>query len=188
MTEVDTSDYQIQTIVCPACNDENAKVITHILDIPYYDDFAMVNISCPKCGYRSSDFVNLKSKDPIHQKYHVTDESDGSTKIVRSTDGIVSIPELGVKIEPVSGGSSWIRNLEGILNDIKDKLIISLKQNSGDINRHEVKSRLKKLRKMIKFELSYTVEVQDPTGNSLILPADEGKLEQIDIKVDENNN
>ena len=35
--------YNIEIISCPSCLEESAKVVSHILDIPYYDDFAIGN-------------------------------------------------------------------------------------------------------------------------------------------------
>ena len=163
--------YNIEIISCPSCLEESAKVVSHILDIPYYDDFAMINIACDKCGYRTSDFLNTKSKDPIKMEYNVENINDETTKIVRSSQGIVRIPELGISIEPNGDGSTWIRNIEGVLEDMKQKLMVSKRHAENSDEKRKVKSRLKLLKSLQKFERKFTIIVEDPSGNSIILPA-----------------
>ena len=178
MSEENTKgDYHIEKIICPSCQKEGANVITHILDIPYYEDFAMLNINCSSCGYRTSDFLNLKEKDHTLMSYRVENETDNRTKIVRSKEGIVSIPELGIRIEPTGDGTSWIRNIEGVLEDIKSKIIISLRYSETAEEKRTVKQRIKLLKKLMKNEISFTIQVEDPSGNSVILPENPEKLE-----------
>ncbi|NDB55201.1 ZPR1 zinc finger domain-containing protein, partial [archaeon] len=152
--------YNIEIISCPSCLEESAKVVSHILDIPYYDDFAMINIACDKCGYRTSDFMNTKSKDPIKMEYNVENINDETTKIVRSSQGIVRIPELGISIEPNGDGSTWIRNIEGILEDMKQKLMVSKRHAENSDEKRKVKSRLKLLKSLQKFERKFTIVVE----------------------------
>lgn len=171
--------YEIKVIQCPSCEDENASLISHLMDIPYYKDFVMVNISCRNCGFRSTDFYNLHSKGYTKFIYRVTSRSDDKTKIVRSQDGYVTIPELEITIEPFGEGSSWIRNIEGILEDIKKKLVIMLRDFDDKETRMNVKERMKELKRLKRYEKPFHIIVEDHTGNSLIIPADESKLEII---------
>ncbi|MFV2015351.1 MAG: ZPR1 zinc finger domain-containing protein [Candidatus Heimdallarchaeota archaeon] len=175
--------YEIQNIDCPTCPSEYATVISRILDIPHYDDFIMVSVNCRDCGYRSSDFYNMHSKGHTRFIYVVNDISDDTTKIVRSVEGTVSIPEINVKIEPYGGGSSWIRNIEGVLQDIHQKLLIMLREANDNSSIKTIRRRIEKLMQLMNYEKSFTIIVDDPTGNSMILPADEAKLE---IKVIDN--
>ncbi len=177
MSDIPTkSEYSVNKISCPDCGSENANVIAHILDIPYYDDYTMISVNCPECKFRASDFFNAKSKGHIKSTYPIDGKEDMRTKVVRASDGYVSIPELGVSIDPVSGAHTWIRNAEGILDDIKSKLMIALR----DIDDEEIKEatieRISLVDKMINYEMPYTLIVEDKTGNSVILPADEDKL------------
>jgi len=180
-----SSDYQIESITCPACHNENANVITHLLDIPYYNDFVSITIHCPQCGYRTTDFMNTTQKDYTIMRYLIEDETDGTTKVVRSTQGTVTIAKLGISIEPHGDGSTWIRNIEGILEDIKEKLVISLKQEKNKEDRREIKRRLKLLKSLLNFEQPFLIEVEDPSGNSIILPAKKEKLEIEIFELDE---
>lgn len=168
--------YNIEIIKCPSCLSENAKVLSHVLDIPYYNDFAMINISCDGCGYRTSDFLNTKTKEPVKKEYLIKSEKDGATKIVRSSQGTVKIPLLGVSIEPNGDGSSWIRNIEGVLEDVKQKILISKKQAKDKNEIRIIKQRIKLLNSMKNFEVEFRIRIEDPTGNSLILPANENNI------------
>ncbi|MCE7737391.1 MAG: ZPR1 zinc finger domain-containing protein [Candidatus Heimdallarchaeota archaeon] len=177
MTDRSQNPYEIQNIDCPSCQSDGANVVSHVMDIPYYDDFIMVGVSCSKCGFRSSDFYNMHSKGHTRFIYKVDDISDDSTKVVRSVEGTVSIPEIDVKIEPYGGGLSWIRNIEGVLQDIHQKLLIVLRDEEDRSSIDKIERRIEKLMQLMKYEISFTIIVDDPTGNSLILPADEKKLE-----------
>lgn len=170
------SEYSINKMECPECKYEEAVVIAHILDIPFYDDFTMVSVNCPKCKLRVNDFFNADSKGHIKSTYPIDDASDKTTKVVRASDGYVSIPELGVSIDPVSGANTWVRNVEGILDDIKSKLIIALRDIDDEEIREKTVERIELVNKMINHQVKYTVIVEDKTGNSVILPADENKL------------
>jgi len=180
--EYTTGEYQIEHITCPSCQFSQANVISHLLDIPYYKDFIMININCPDCGFRTSDFMNLQDKDHVIYRYPVTDIQDDSTKVVRSREGIVSIPELGIKIEPAGDASTWIRNIEGILDDMYDKLLITLKYSETKAEKSIIRKRMNLLKDLKHYKQPFTIEVEDISGNSVILPADEKKLEKIVVE------
>lgn len=170
------SEYHIKNIECPSCDNRNAKLITHELDIPYYDDFVIVNINCSICGFRSSDFFNMLSKGHTLHEYSVDSIDDGTTKIVRAKNGHVSIPELGVKIEPVNEPMTWIRNVEGILNDIRTKIELMIKDPENEHTKNLAEQRLQLLDEMLEYKIPFTLIVEDMTGNSIILPARNDKL------------
>ena len=169
-------DFSVETIQCPACENEEAKIITHMLDIPYYDDFLMVNISCSECGFKSSDFFNTNEKGYRRFEYQVNSVRDDSTKVVKAKSGIIRLPDLGIVIEPLNDSTTWIRNIEGILIDIEKKLLILLASEDDRAIIKETKKRISKLNQMKRYEIPFTIIVEDTTGNSLILPANEGQL------------
>ncbi|MCY3413873.1 MAG: ZPR1 zinc finger domain-containing protein [Candidatus Heimdallarchaeota archaeon] len=170
------SEYIVNKMVCPDCGYEEANIVTHLLDIPHYDDFMMIAINCPECKFRTSDFFNADTKDHIISTYKVENEKDMRTKVVRATDGIVSIPELGVTIDPVSGSSTWIRNIEGILVDILEKIELALDNLETDEERQEALDRIALIQDLIDVKVPFTITVEDQQGNSIILPEDESKL------------
>jgi zinc finger protein len=169
-------DYQIKTVDCPTCDNDDAKLVSHLLDIPFYKDFMMLNLNCRQCGYRSSDFYNLDSKGYTRYEYLVDSSTDDTTKIVRAKGGIVNIPELGIKIEPVNEPVSWIRNVEGVLRDMRKKLILLVNDPENATMKKHAIERLELLDEMLNYQIPFTLIVEDPDGNSLILPAVKDKL------------
>jgi C4-type Zn-finger protein len=117
--------------------------------------------------------------------YPIESEKDGRTKVVRSREGIVIIPELAIRIEPTGDGTTWIRNIEGILEDIQQKLSISLAYSETEEERNTVKARIELVEQLKEYSQPFTIEVEDPSGNSIILPVDETKLQIIELPVDE---
>ncbi len=170
------SSYNISKFICPECGNEDANMISHILDIPHYDDFMMLSLHCKKCGLRSTDFFNTHSKGHTIYTYNVEDEADSRTKIVRASFGKISIPELGVSIDPKTGTSTWIRNVEGVLEDINKKLFLAKTNYDTQELKDAVQERMDLLSQFQNYELPFTIIVEDPEGNSLILPAVESRL------------
>ena len=162
-------------IQCPVCGYPHAKLIQKNLNLPYYKDFFMTSIICSKCGLRSTDFRNLSSSDPVEFRYRVDSLDDFTTKIVRSSTGVVEIPEIGIKVEPQMMPETWIKNVEGLLLHFEEKVEIFLSQNDAAIV-EAAKERIALIHKCLKGEMSFTIIVTDKEGNSLIIPADEKKL------------
>ena len=173
-----SKDYQFKDIECPSCEDENAKLISHLMDIPYYDDFLMVNISCRVCGYKSSDFFNTRHKGYRRFVYSVISAEDDRTKVVKAKEATVSIPELGVTIEPLNDSTTWIRNIEGILDDIEKKLRIVLQSDEDPPIIEATQKRIALLDEMRNYKTKFTLIVEDPSGNSVILPAREENIKE----------
>ncbi len=161
---------------CPNCGNEHAQVVQRLLQIPYYNDYHMIVIFCPKCGLRKTDFANIESKGHTEYQYRVEDEEDQTTKVVRAENGIVEVPELGVKIEPVTNPQTWIRNIEGILLDIKEKVEFARDNTDDPSVKEAAKERLKQIDAVLMGKIPITIIVNDITGNSIIIPAKEEKL------------
>ncbi|MDH5402112.1 MAG: ZPR1 zinc finger domain-containing protein [Candidatus Heimdallarchaeota archaeon] len=182
MTEdLKKNEYKIKQVECPECKFDQANLITHLMDIPYYEDYLMISIACNKCGYRTSDFLNLTHKGHLRFEYLVDSIEDQNTKIVRAREATVEIPELGVKLEPVGDATSWIRNIEGVLLDFQEKIELAVIQSGGD---EEARLAGEKCRylidEMLMFNQPFTLVVDDPSGNSLIIPTQPAKLVRIE--------
>jgi len=161
---------------CPICNSDKAVVTQHLLQIPYYDDFHAIIFICPDCGLRRADFANISSKGPTRYSYVINSLEDFSTKVVRSIEGIFKIPEIGVEIHPATAPSSWIRNVEGILLDIKGKVKIARDQAETEETKQNALALLKRLDNMLKGGESFTLWIEDDTGNSVIIPSNSDNL------------
>ncbi len=165
-------------IQCPICGNPHAKLFQKNLNIPYYKDFFMTSIICDKCGLRSTDFRNLSSSDPVEFRYKVDSLNDFNTKIVRSSTGVVEIPEIGIKVEPQMMPETWIKNVEGLLRHFEEKIAIFLSEKDPEIV-SAAKERIDLIKKCLEGEMPFTIIVTDKEGNSLIIPVDEKKLTKI---------
>ena len=165
-------------ITCPVCGSDKAVLIQKNLNIPYYSDFFMTSVICRSCGLRSTDFRNLNSSDPVKWIYHATGIDDFETKVVRSASGIVEIPEIGIKVEPKMMPETWIKNLEGLLLHFRQKLLPLLGEDDESVVQ-KVQERIHLIDKLLRGSTAFTIIVEDPEGNSIIIPADESKLEKI---------
>ena len=102
-------------IKCPACFVEGkAKSIMKELEIPHFGKVLETTIQCPECGFRHSDIIALEQNDPA--KYIIEiNKNNLSVRVVRSQSATVTIPELGVKVEPGPKSEGYVTNIEGVL-------------------------------------------------------------------------
>ena len=112
MNETEINEMSIK---CPACNTENtAKSIMKEIEIPHFGKVLETTIICESCGFKHSDIIALEQNDPA--KYILKINKDNlSTRIVRSQSATVSIPEIGVKVEPGPKSEGYVTNVEGVI-------------------------------------------------------------------------
>lgn len=168
---------------CPICASEKAIINQRLLQIPYYDDFHAVTIICPSCGLRRADFANINSKGPRRYEFLVRGLEDFSAKIVRSIDGVVKIPEIGVEIKPATAPSSWIRNVEGILLDIREKVEIARNNADSEAMANSAEERLQLIDEVLSGGIPITLIVADNSGNSIIIADDKSRI--VETVIDE---
>jgi len=112
----------------------------------------------------------LSSKEPMRYEMPVETSEDLDARVIRSTSGTIRIPEMGVTIEPGSVSESYITNIEGVLQRIRDVLMTASRWVQGD---EEKSSRSEELLCMledvIEGKRKITVIIEDPLGNSAII-------------------
>lgn len=84
-------------------------------------------------------------------------------------NGIISIPEFGVQVDPGPACEGFVSNVEGVLNRI-DAVIASVARWTEDPkeieNAHDLRERIAQVKAG---RLPVTLRIDDPTGNSAIL-------------------
>lgn len=155
-------------ICCPLCQTD--LVMNWQRDnIPYFGEILYVSARC-QCSFRFADTMILSSKEPMRYEILVETSEDLDARVIRSTSGTIRIPEMGVTIEPGSVSESYITNIEGVLQRIRDVLITASRWVQGD---EEKSSRSEELLSMledvIEGKRKITVIVEDPLGNSAII-------------------
>ena len=138
-------------------------------------------ITCKECGFKHSDVLILSQKDPLRYTYHIRDEYDMMVRVVRSTSGTVRIPEIETTIEPGVTSEVFITNVEGVLMRV-ERVLHQLKRDAEEERvRKRVEEILEKIDRIREGRLHATLIIDDPMGNSAILPPDE-RREQLEVR------
>ena len=156
-------------IKCPACSVEGvAKSIMKELEIPHFGKVLETTIQCPKCGFRHSDVIALEQNDPA--KYIIDiNRNNLSVRVVRSQSATVTIPELGVKVEPGPKSEGYVTNIEGILTRFEDAVIKALNLFEDEESQKNARNTLINIRELKKGNGTATLIIHDPFGQSNIV-------------------
>ncbi|PWR70114.1 ZPR1 zinc finger domain-containing protein [Methanospirillum lacunae] len=166
---------------CPACGEE-VEYLYETENIPYFSEILIITCSCPLCGYRFSDVQSLTSREPVRIEFPVTSEEDLMVRVVRSTQGEIQIPELGVEITPGPACEGFVSNVEGILMRI-DKVLDSAIIDGDDEQRRNAMDLKEKIALVKTGSFRITLIIIDPMGNSVI-DSDRAKKESYEICTD----
>ena len=160
------------TINCPACGAENkAKSIMREIEIPHFGNVLETTIQCSSCGFKHSDIIALEQNDPA--KYILPINKDTlSTRVVRAQSATVSIPEVGVKVEPGPKSEGYVTNVEGIITRFKDATHKALNLFSDEESQKNANITLKKIDELISGNSEATLIIEDPFGQSNIVHDD----------------
>ena len=117
MNEMEINEMVIK---CPVCSVEGvAKSIMKEIEIPHFGKVLETTIQCPECGFKHSDVIALEQNDPAKYVIEIN-KNNLSVRVVRSQSATVSIPEIGVKVEPGPKSEGYVTNVEGILTRFED--------------------------------------------------------------------
>lgn len=164
-------------IDCPVCSCKNSMiVITKTENIPYFGRIMESTARCHECGYRHSDVICIDQKEPVKYILNVN-KSNLNARVIKSQSATVSIPELGLKVEPGSGSQGYVSNIEGVLNRFHDAVKRALNLVEDEQSRENAFNILKEIEKIKNGENTATVLIEDPFGHSMIIHEDASKRE-----------
>lgn len=156
-------------IKCPACGIEGvAKSIMKEIEIPHFGKVLETTIQCPSCGFKHSDIIALEQNDPAKYVIEIN-KNTLSTRVVRSQSATVSIPEVGVKVEPGPKSEGYVTNVEGILTRFEDAVKKALKLFDDEQSQKNAKNTLKQIEELKKGNGTATLIIMDPFGQSNIV-------------------
>jgi zinc finger protein len=161
----------VRTVVpgpCPVCNEE-IQYIYQTEDIPYFSEILIISASCPSCGYRFVDTQLMKNAEPSRWQLDISTQKDLSIRVIRSMSATVSIPELGVRIDPGPACEGFVSNVEGVLARVEKVLNGMLMGSDDNDERDRIQTLLDRIGDIKEGRLKVTLIVDDPTGNSAIL-------------------
>ncbi|WP_297515279.1 ZPR1 zinc finger domain-containing protein [Thermococcus sp.] len=158
---------------CPICGGKNTlKAIQHIHEIPYFGKVMESTIICEKCGYRNADVMILEDRPPKLYTVKVEEEKDLFTRVVRSKSGTIELEEIGVKIEPGPASEGFITNVEGVLERVRETLLMAREFRKQEGDEEAVKKAdeiLQYIEDVKEGKKPLTVKIADPLGNSALI-------------------
>ncbi|AMK14838.1 ZPR1 zinc finger domain-containing protein [Methanobrevibacter olleyae] len=156
-------------IDCPVCGGKNtATYTTQTHEIAYFGEIVESTIQCEKCGFRHNDILATEQKDPAKHSLTITEKSLDS-RIVRSQSATVSLPEIGIKVEPGPKSEGYISNVEGVLLRFIATTERAMNIFQDDLSQENGKKVLNDLNKVLNGELETLLLIEDPFGQSKIM-------------------
>ena len=169
-------------IKCPACGIEGvAKSIMKEIEIPHFGKVLETTLLCPSCGFRHSDVIALEQNDPAKYVLEINKNSL-SVRVVRSQSATVSIPEVGVKVEPGPKSEGYVTNVEGMLTRFEDAVKKALNLFEDETSQANAKNTLEHIQELKKGNGTATLIILDPFGQSNIVSE---KAEVLEIPEEE---
>ncbi|ASJ11775.1 ZPR1 zinc finger domain-containing protein [Thermococcus thioreducens] len=173
MTERQGEIQEIRLGDCPICGGKGTlKALQYVHDIPYFGKVMESTIICERCGYRNADVMILEDRPPKLYSVKVEEEKDLFTRVVRSKSGTIELEEIGVKIEPGPAAEGFVSNVEGVLERVRETLIMAkhFREQEGD------KEAVRKAEEILDYieevkegKKPLTVRIMDPLGNSALI-------------------
>ena len=168
---------------CPFCSNE-IEYLYQTEEIPYFSDILLTTAICNSCGFRSVDVMVLGGGEPVRYEFHVSGEEELDARVVRSTTGLLEIPELGILVEPGPACEGFITNVEGVLQRFDEVMDRILTWAEGE-ERNNALALKEKIMEARKGKVPFTLIVQDVDGNSAIIHPAAVKCEPVEMKKDE---
>ncbi len=164
--------------ICPVCGQKSLRTIINETEIPYLGKILLYTSVCSNCGYRHNDVILLDQKRPVRIEFKASGPEDLKVRVIRSSNAKISISEIGVDIEPVLNGESFISDIEGVLFRILN-IMSQLLKDSNEDKKKIIIEKMKKIAKMRNGIDSLTFIVEDPSGNSAII-SERAKITYLD--------
>ncbi len=184
-------------IDCPVCGEKNAAIsITQTHEIEYFGEVIESLVQCNKCGFKHNDVMCVEQKDPAKHSLQISKNSL-SSRVIRSQTSTVSLPEIGIKVEPGPKSEGYVSNVEGVLIRFKEATERALRMFDDENSRKNANIILDKIEKILEGKLETLLLIEDPFGQSKIMDinAKTEKLTKEELKklktgflvIDENN-
>ncbi|MDD6285149.1 ZPR1 zinc finger domain-containing protein [Candidatus Methanosphaera massiliense] len=178
MNEENNMKEEIMKSDCPVCGGKNTLEVRNKTDnIPYFGDILETSVVCSKCGYQSSDNISLQQNDPSRYTLLIND-TKLNTRVAKSQTATITIPELGLKVEPGPKSQGYVSNVEGILTRFEEAVIRALTLEGEELSK-EVEDNAMRILQLITNikigELTTELILEDPFGNSVIDDDDANK-------------
>ncbi|RLG55768.1 MAG: hypothetical protein DRN88_05245 [Candidatus Hydrothermarchaeota archaeon] len=163
---------------CPICKKKTLNFSYHSHKIPYFGEVLETVVSCNKCNYKHSDVLILEEKEPAKYILEITCAEDLNIRVIRSSKGVIKIPELGVTITPGAFCNGFISNVEGILLRVEEVVKFA-----SSWNKEKAEEILSKIEEIKKGKKKVHLILEDASGNSAIV-SKKVRKEKLEIQED----
>lgn len=148
---------------CPACSSEKLEVSVYVYEVPYFDKIMLEVWKCDACGYKKSDVSTLEYGGEVRVVFPVKELKDLNALVIKSSTASIEIPELGIEILPGPAAQGYITTIEGLLEKVLENTPSECFQEDSQCS-----ELVKKIKKAMNGEISFTVILTDPHGKSAI--------------------
>ncbi len=168
---------------CPICLKNTATLREEETEVPYFGKLFVLSMKCDnnECNYSMSDIECEEEKEPARYTIEVNSEKDMNIRVVKSSTGVVKIPQLKVDIEPGVASTGYVTNIEGLLDRVKKIIEDERDTTEDDDIKDNAKKLLKKIWKIKLGDMPLKIIIEDETGNSAII-SDKAKIEKLKVK------
>ena len=152
-------------------------------EIPYFGEIMESTLLCTKCGYKHSDTICLEQKEPVRYTLEIN-KNNINTRVVKSQTATLSIPELGLKVEPGPKSQGYVSNVEGVLIRFESAIATAIEWAEEEQIKENALRILEKIENLKSSDETATLVVEDPFGHSIIIHDDakHRKLSEDEIK------
>jgi len=153
---------------CPVCNIKGyLEVKTKTEEIPYFGEVMESTVKCQKCGFKHTDSICLDIKEPVKYSLNVN-KNKMNVRVVKSQSATITIPELGLKVEPGPQSQTYISNVEGVLKRFEKAVKTALSWAEDEESKKNAVRILEEIDEVKNGEKYVTIIIEDPFGHSLI--------------------
>ena len=169
MDDVTTGKGAEMKMDCPVCGGKNtATYTTQTHELAYFGEIVESTIQCERCGFRHNDIITTEQKDPAKHSLIISKKNLDS-RVVRSQSATVSLPEIGIKVEPGPKSEGYISNVEGVLIRFRDATERALNMFTDEVSQENGKKVLENINKVLDGEMETLLLIEDPFGQSKIM-------------------
>ncbi len=154
---------------CPLCGAEGTfQIMGRMDDIPYFGETMETLMSCDNCKFKHADVICLDERTPMRYEFQIASKDDLLIRVVKSSTGMIKLPELGVTVEPGPASEGYVSNIEGVLDRVGGAIKIAI-EGASAAKRKRGKGKLKKLEEVRSGKRMARLILMDPFGYSAIV-------------------
>ncbi|KAF2363719.1 Zinc finger ZPR1-type [Trinorchestia longiramus] len=156
--------------VCLQCHEQGTTRLLLTM-IPFFKKVMVSSFSCPHCHYSNNSLLNVGRIQDSGIKYtlNVRTPNDLRRMVVRSDYATISIPQVELEVVP-GAGTGEVTNVEGVVKKVLNNLQQDqpMRREADPDGAEKIQEFINKLTSILAVREPFTVQLEDPSGNSFI--------------------